>query len=53
MNFSVERFMWYMAALKGMTKDERSNRSQRSYGLWGSTMDVLWRKIGAQSDGMK
>ncbi len=51
-NFSVERFMWYMAALKGMTKDaalEQIPEILRAVEL----DDVPRRKIGALSGGMK
>ena len=51
-NFSVERFMWYMAALKGMTKDaalEQIPEILRAMEL----DDVPRRKIGALSGGMK
>ena len=51
-NFSVERFMWYMAALKGMTKEaakEQIPEVLRAVEL----DDVPRRKIGALSGGMK
>jgi ABC-type multidrug transport system ATPase subunit len=51
-NFSVERFMWYMAALKGMTKaaaKEQIPEVLRAVEL----DDVPGRKIGALSGGMK
>ena len=51
-NFSVERFMWYMAALKGMTKDaalEQIPEILRAVEL----DDVPRRRIGALSGGMK
>ena len=51
-NFTVERFMWYMAALKGMTKAEAKEQIPailRAVEL----DDVPGRKIGALSGGMK
>jgi len=51
-NFTVERFMWYMAALKGMTKagaKEQIPEILRAVEL----DDVPGRKIGALSGGMK
>ena len=51
-NFSVEKFMWYMAALKGMTKEtalEQIPEILRAVEL----DDVPRRKIGALSGGMK
>lgn len=51
-NFTVERFMWYMAALKGLSKAE----SQRQIPEILSAVeldDVPKRKIGALSGGMK
>ena len=51
-NFSVERFMWYMAALKGMTKADSIKQIPeilRAVEL----DDVPRRKIGALSGGMK
>ncbi len=51
-NFSVERFMWYMAALKGMTKEgalEQIPAILKAVEL----DDVPRRKIGALSGGMK
>ena len=51
-NFTVERFMWYMAALKGMTKagaKEQIPAILRAVEL----DDVPGRKIGALSGGMK
>ena len=51
-NFTVERFMWYMAALKGMKKDEA--KKQISEILAAVELDdVPKRKIGALSGGMK
>ena len=50
--FSVERFMWYMAALKGMTKAEA--KKQIPDILKAVELDdVPRRKIGALSGGMK
>lgn len=51
-NFTVERFMWYMAALKGLTKDKAARdipEILRAVEL----DDVPGRKIGALSGGMK
>ncbi|MBR4744573.1 MAG: ATP-binding cassette domain-containing protein [Oscillospiraceae bacterium] len=51
-NFSVERFMWYMAALKGMKKEsavEQIPEILKAVEL----DDVPRRKIGALSGGMK
>ena len=51
-NFTVERFMWYMAALKGM--DKTSAKSQIPEILSAVELDdVPRRKIGALSGGMK
>lgn len=51
-NFSVERFMWYMAALKGMKKE--SAMEQIPEILKAVELDdVPRRKIGALSGGMK
>ena len=51
-NFSVERFMWYMAALKGMTKE--AALEQIPVILKAVELDdVPRRKIGALSGGMK
>ena len=51
-NFSVERFLWYMAALKGMTKADALE--QISAILKAVELDdVPRRKIGALSGGMK
>ena len=51
-NFSVERFMWYMAALKGMKKE--SALEQIPEILKAVELDdVPQRKIGALSGGMK
>jgi len=51
-NFTVERFMWYMAALKGM--DMLSARAQIPEILEAVELDdVPKRKIGALSGGMK
>lgn len=51
-NFTVERFMWYMAALKDIKKEEA--RTQIAEILHAVELDdVLRRKIGALSGGMK
>ncbi len=51
-NFSVERFLWYMAALKGMTKD--AAKKQIPEILRAVELDdVPRRKIGQLSGGMK
>ena len=51
-NFTVERFMWYMAALKGMTKAEAKEQIP---GILAAVEldDVPGRRIGALSGGMK
>jgi ABC-type multidrug transport system ATPase subunit len=51
-NFSVERFMWYMAALKGMTKDAAAKQIPEILKAV-ELDDVPRRKIGALSGGMK
>lgn len=51
-NFTVERFMWYMAALKGLSKTKAARdipEILRSVELY----DVSKRRIGALSGGMK
>ena len=51
-NFTVERFMWYMAALKGI--DKATAKTQISEILAAVELDdVPRRKIGALSGGMK
>ncbi len=51
-NFTVERFMWYMAALKDMKKDDA--KTQIADILHAVELDdVPKRKIGALSGGMK
>lgn len=51
-NFSVERFMWYMAALKGLGKTE--TKKQISEILAAVELDdISKKKIGALSGGMK
>ena len=51
-NFTVERFMWYMAALKGMKKEDA--KTQIAEILHAVELDdVPRRKIGALSGGMK
>ncbi|MBQ4353513.1 MAG: ATP-binding cassette domain-containing protein [Clostridia bacterium] len=51
-NFTVERFMWYMAALKGMTKAEAQEQIPEILAAV-ELEDVPTRKIGALSGGMK
>ena len=51
-NFSVERFLWYMAALKGMTKADALEQIPASLKAV-ELDDVPRRKIGALSGGMK
>lgn len=51
-NFTVERFMWYMAALKGMKKDEAKKQIPEILAAV-ELDDVPKRKIGALSGGMK
>ena len=51
-NFTVERFMWYMAALKGLSKAE-SQRQIPEILAAVELDDVPQRKIGALSGGMK
>ena len=51
-NFTVERFMWYMAALKGLSKEE-SMRQIPEILAAVELDDVPKRKIGALSGGMK
>lgn len=51
-NFTVERFMWYMAALKGIEKAEAKEQIQNILKAV-ELDDVLTRKIGALSGGMK
>ena len=51
-NFTVERFMWYMAALKGLSKAE-SQRQISEILAAVELDDVPKRKIGALSGGMK
>ena len=51
-NFTVERFMWYMAALKGLSKAE-SMRQIPEILAAVELDDVPKRKIGALSGGMK
>lgn len=51
-NFTVERFLWYMAALKGLSKEEA--KEQIPALLEAVELDdVPRRKIGALSGGMK
>ncbi|MBR4742718.1 MAG: ATP-binding cassette domain-containing protein [Oscillospiraceae bacterium] len=51
-NFTVERFMWYMAALKGMTKAGAKEQIPEILSAV-ELDDVPGRKIGALSGGMK
>lgn len=51
-NFTVERFLWYMAALKGMTKAEAAKQIPEILAAV-ELDDVPRRKIGALSGGMK
>lgn len=51
-NFTVERFMWYMAALKGIKKDESKKQIPEILAAV-ELDDVPKRKIGALSGGMK
>lgn len=51
-NFTVERFMWYMAALKGLKKEEAKKKIPEILAAV-ELDDVPKRKIGALSGGMK
>jgi ABC-type multidrug transport system ATPase subunit len=51
-NFTVERFMWYIAALKGMKKEEAKKQIPKILAAV-ELDDVPKRKIGALSGGMK
>ena len=51
-NFTVERFMWYMAALKGLPK-EKAKKDISEILAAVELDDVPRRKIGALSGGMK
>ena len=51
-SFSVERFMWYMASLKGMEK-EKAEKDIYEILSAVELEDVATRKIGALSGGMK
>lgn len=51
-NFTVERFMWYMAALKGLTK-EQAKREIPAILAAVELDDIPGRRIGALSGGMK
>ena len=51
-NFTVERFMWYMAALKGLSK-EKAKKEIPEILAAVELDDVPKRKIGALSGGMK
>jgi len=51
-NFSIERFMWYMAALKGL--DKKTAKEQIAQILQAVELDDIPRKkIGSLSGGMK
>lgn len=51
-NFTVERFMWYMAALKGLSKEKAKHDIPEILAAV-ELDDVPRRKIGALSGGMK
>ena len=51
-NFTVERFMWYMAALKGIKKEEAKKQIPEILAAV-ELDDMPKRKIGALSGGMK
>ncbi len=51
-NFTVERFMWYMAALKGLPK-EKAKKDIPEILAAVELDDIPRRKIGALSGGMK
>ena len=51
-NFTIERFMWYMAALKGLSK-EKAKEDIPEILAAVELDDVARRKIGALSGGMK
>ncbi len=51
-NFTVERFMWYMAALKGLSR-ETAKAEIKEILTSVELDDVTKRKIGALSGGMK
>ena len=51
-NFTVERFMWYMAALKGLEKEDAKKQITEILAAV-ELDDVPRRKIGALSGGMK
>lgn len=51
-NFTIERFMWYMAALKGVAK-EKAKKDIPDILAAVELDDVPRRKIGALSGGMK
>ena len=51
-NFSVERFLWYMAALKGLEKSDAAKQIPEILNAV-ELDDVPRRKIGALSGGMK
>ncbi len=51
-NFTIERFMWYMAALKGLNKDDAKNQISEILSAV-ELDDNPRRKISALSGGMK
>ena len=51
-NFTVERFLWYMAALKGLSKEKAKHDIPEILAAV-ELDDVTGRKIGALSGGMK
>ncbi len=51
-NFTLNRFLWYMAALKGMTKTEASKQIDQLLTLVNLS-DVRQKRLGAFSGGMK
>ena len=51
-NFTVERFMWYMAALKGIKKEEAKKQIPEILAAV-ELDDISKRKIGALSGGMQ
>ena len=51
-NFTIERFLWYMAALKGISKAEAKEKIPEILAAV-ELDDVPKRKIGALSGGMK
>ena len=51
-SFTLERFLWYMAALKGMPKNEAKADIERLIGLVNLN-DSLTKRLGGFSGGMK